>query len=676
MAKLLIVDDQEQNRYMLDILLKGNGHEVISATNGEEALDKARQGPPDLIITDILMPVMDGFTLCREWKKDQVLKAVPLVFYTATYTDPKDEKLALSLGAERFIIKPTAPDKFISIISEILEEHQSGRMQAASPPLEDEEVYLKEYNQALVHKLEDKLQQLEDTNQALQASEEKYRTLMEAVADPVIVYDLEGRVVYANRAFSRVFGWRGEELIGKKLDFVPSEDTSQTLDKIKQALEGQSLSNHETHRLTKDGSLIDVSISAAHYKDTKGEIAGIVVSLQDITSRKLAESEKAKLEAQLRQAQKMEAIGTLAGGIAHDFNNILGVIIGFADLSMLAAQDNPSLTGNLQKVLDAGIRAKDLVKQILTFSRQTEQEFKPTRLSLVAKELVEMLQATIPPSITMNKEVINDCVVMADSTQLHQVLMNISTNAVQAMQETGGVLSLTLDMIELDEDSVHLVPDIKPGVYQKISISDTGTGIPQERLDRIFDPFFTTKKKGEGTGLGLSVAHGIVKNHGGKITVYSEPGKGTTFTIYLPALTEKESTTSISEVKRTLPTGNEHILYVDDEELLVEVGASILGKLGYRVTSFISSLKALENFRQNPHDYDLVVTDLNMPMMTGIDLAGELIRLRRDIPIILCTGFSDKVSSTLSQSIGIKKTIMKPIVARDIAIAIREALDL
>ena len=813
MAKLLIVDDQEENRYLLEVLLKGHGHEVTSGSNGAQALDLARADPPDLIITDILMPVMDGFALCRQWKKDPDLCRVPFIFYTATYTDPKDEKFALGLGAERFIVKPTEPDAFLSIINEVLEEHQSGRLPAGCQS-EEEEVFLKEYNQALVHKLEDKLTQLEKANQALREevqrhhraqeelvrskerfskvfhssphglviatakegrllevnrafcrasgysreellgktaseiglwrdsgplqeaqaiirdkgslqefvvpcvhasgapilvswsaepleldgkdylisvladvtererteqalkdSEEKYRTLMEAVADPVIVYDLQGRVVYVNKAFSKVFGWTSGEVLGDRLNFVPPEEVAESERKIQEALQGGMSSIFETRRLTKDGGLIDVSISAAGYKDSQGRAGGIVVSLQDITARKAAELDKSRLEAQLRQAQKMEAIGTLAGGIAHDFNNILGVIIGFAELSILSAGGDVQMKGNLQKVLDAGLRAKDLVKQILTFSRQTEQEFKPIRPGQVVTELVEMLRATIPPSIEIETRTNDDNVVMADYTQLHQVLMNICTNAVQAMADRSGRLEITLDRVDLDQNSARLVQDIKPGRYQRISISDNGHGIPQEILERIFDPFFTTKKKGEGTGLGLSVAHGIIKNHNGRIMAYSEPGQGTTFSIYLPLLQSQDEPDSAGSGPMALPLGRENILYVDDEELLTEVGSQILSALGYRVTGFVSSLAALGAFRESPGEFDLVVTDLNMPKMNGIDLAREIHGIRPDIPIILSTGFSDRVSRTLSRDIGVKRLIMKPIVAEEIATVVREVLD-
>jgi PAS domain S-box-containing protein len=509
----------------------------------------------------------------------------------------------------------------------------------------------------------------------LRESKEKYRSLMETVADPVIVYDQSGQVVYTNRAFSKVFGWTSQEVSGKNLDFIPEEEVPRTMAKLSDVMRGNPCYLFETKRLTKEGTVIDVSVSAASYSDDKGRHQGIVVSLQDITQRKRAEEEANKLQAQLRQAQKMEAIGTLAGGIAHDFNNILGAIIGFADVSLLSTPADSPLHGNLQKILDAGLRAKDLVKQILTFSRQTEQEIKPIKIGYILDELVNLLKATIPSNIEIQCQTNFDCMIMGDPTQMHQVLMNICTNSIHAMQDGGGILEIRLDKMDMDAESSRLVPDLAPGIYQRITVSDTGHGMNKETLDRIFEPFFTTKTQGQGTGLGLSVAHGIVKKLGGKTTAYSEPGKGTTFSIYLPVLDSESEEMQQSDASADMPMGNENILFVDDEEFLVEVGSMVLESLGYKVTSFTSGIEALEAFRQNPQGFDLLLTDMNMPKISGLDLAREVTSIRSDMPIVLCTGFSETLSSSRSASLGIRKTIMKPMVARDMALAIREVLE-
>lgn len=688
MAKVLVVDDQEANRYMLQVLLKGHGHQVELAANGAEAIEMARQDAPDILITDILMPVMDGFTLCRNWKKDPELGRIPLVFYTATYTDPKDEQFALNLGAARFIIKPAAPEQFIRIMQEVLWEHQEGKVVPAPDSFDQEEVYLKQYNQTLIKKLEDKILQLEETNRTLireaeerkrtQAelarSEEKYRSLMETVADPVIVYDQEGKVAYVNQAFSDVFGWTRQEVLGRELDFVPGEEVPLNQAELGRVSRGGACHALETRRYTKDGASVDVCISAASHKNAEGDVIGVVVSLQDITQRKMAQAEASKLEAQLRQAQKMEAIGTLAGGIAHDFNNILGAIIGFTDATLLSMPGDSPLRGNLQKVLEAGLRAKDLVKQILDFSRQTEREIKPVKIGQIVEEVVNLLKATMPSSIKIESHIGDDRVVMGDLSQLHQVVLNICTNSVQAMQDQGGLLDIKLDAVEVDPKSAKLIPELTPGAYQRITITDTGQGMNKEVIDRIFEPFFTTKEQGKGTGLGLSVAHGIIKKHGGKTTAYSEPGKGSTFCIYLPVLEAESDAEGQGEAPKEIPGGSERILFVDDEDLLVEVSGQVLESLGYQVTCFTSALEALEAFKQSPQNFDLVLTDLNMPKMSGLDLAKQLSDIRPDIPIVLCTGFSDRVSPSRSEALGIRKTIMKPMVARDIALSIREVL--
>jgi PAS domain S-box-containing protein len=689
MAKLLIVDDQEANRYMLDVLLKGHGHQVSLASNGAEALELARLDAPDIIITDILMPVMDGFTLCRNWKKDPELGRIPLVFYTATYTDPKDEQFALNLGAARFVIKPTAPDQFVQILDEVLLEYQGGKTAPIPDSFDQEEVYLKEYNQALVKKLEDKILQLEESNRKLTQeteerkkvqtelarSKEKYRSLIETVADPVIVYDQDGKVVYVNQSFSKVFGWTSQEVLGRQLDFVPSDESPLTMAKLDEVMRAGVCHGFETRRFTKDGRIVHVCISAASHHDAEGRFRGIVVSLQDITQRKQAEEEASKLEAQLRQAQKMEAIGTLAGGIAHDFNNILAAIIGFTEASLLSIPDDSPLRGNLGKVLEAGMRAKDLVKQILAFSRQTKQEIKPIKIGQIVEEVVNLLRATIHPNIEIGSKIEADRVVMGDSSQLHQVVMNICTNSVQAMQDDGGLLEITLDTIEIDPKSAELVSELTSGTYQRITISDTGHGMTNDVLDRIFEPFFTTKEQGSGTGLGLSVAHGIIKKHGGKTTAYSELGKGSTFSIYLPVMETGIDAESKAKAPLETPKGNESILFVDDEELLVDVGSQVLASLGYQVTCYTSALKALGAFKRDPQGFDVVLTDMNMPKLSGLDLANELIKIRPDIPIVLCTGFSERISASQSESLGIRKIIMKPMVARDIALAVREVLE-
>ena len=369
----------------------------------------------------------------------------------------------------------------------------------------------------------------------------------------------------------------------------------------------------------------------------------------------------------------MEAIGTLAGGIAHDFNNILSAIMGYTEIALSEAEKQTSLYANLKEVFQAGERAINLVKQILAFSRQAEQEIKPVQVRLIAKEALRFLRASLPTTIEIHQNNLSDSLVMADPTQIHQVIMNLCTNAAHAMREKGGVLGVKLTEVELDTDFTEDHPEIKPGTYLELSVSDTGHGMSKRILNRIFDPFFTTKGKGEGTGMGLAVVHGIVGSYDGMITASSEPGHGSTFKIYLPAV--KRQLEQQVESAEPIPTGTERILFVDDEPALVYIGKQTLEPLGYQVTTRTSSIEALELFKAKPDGFDLVITDMTMPNMTGDDLAGELMQIRPETPIILCTGYSAQINQQQAMAMGVRAFVSKPVLIRDLAETIRKVLE-
>lgn len=394
-------------------------------------------------------------------------------------------------------------------------------------------------------------------------------------------------------------------------------------------------------------------------------------TIWDIVQRKMADQERDDLESQLRQAQKMEAIGTLAGGIAHDFNNILTILIGFAEIADMQLPKDSPVRAHLTKVLKAGDRAKDLVKQILTFSRRTEQERQPLQVNLLVKESLKLLRASIPTTINI-KEAIDPAtgLVNADPTQIHQILMNLCTNAYHAMREKGGELAISLKPIKIEPDDMKVKGfDLAPGQYAKLEVSDTGCGMNKETLARIFEPYFTTKPKGEGTGLGLAVVHGIVKGYGGHITVYSEEGAGTTFKIYLPRVAGQEKI-EVNHKNVALPTGTQRILVVDDDENLVMMEKHMLEALGYKVTLFTDSPKALEAFLEAPMDFDLVLTDMTMPAMTGLELFNKIRKVRPDIPVIMCTGFSELIDKPKAMALGIKEFLEKPLNQRVLAEAV------
>ncbi|MBN1847818.1 MAG: PAS domain S-box protein [Deltaproteobacteria bacterium] len=389
--------------------------------------------------------------------------------------------------------------------------------------------------------------------------------------------------------------------------------------------------------------------------------------------RKKVEREKIRVEAQLQQAQKMEAIGTLAGGIAHDFNNILQSIILNTELAIYERRSIEG-TGRMEEVLKASKRAADLVKQILTFSRRGELELKPLHIGIIIEEALRLLRSSLPTTIEIRKKLNSKSdLVMADVTQIHQVIMNLCSNAGHAMKAKGGVLNVTLSPEDIGSETSSFHPDLHQGPYLKLVVSDTGNGMDPVTLRRIFDPFFTTKERGEGTGLGLSVVYGIVKNLGGAITAESEEGKGTTFSIFFPRL-EKEGKKMVEKIG-PIPKGKERILLIDDEDDLIDVERGVLEKLGYQTVTTSDSMKGLDIFRSQPEGFDLVITDQTMPKIPGSELAKELIRIRPDIPIILCTGHSAMISEDQARSLGIRALAMKPFEMREIAETIRKVLD-
>ena len=400
------------------------------------------------------------------------------------------------------------------------------------------------------------------------------------------------------------------------------------------------------------------------------KVAGVI---QDITTQKKAEKERMRLESQLRQAQKMEAIGNLAGGIAHDFNNILSSVIGFTELALEEVKEGTPLEDKLQEVYTAGNRAKDLVKQILAFSRQSNEEPKPVQVGTIVKEVLKLIRSTIPTTIEIRENIESHSLIMGDPSQIHQLLMNLCANASQAMENTGGILEVWLTDVVHNGQSPLPASELRSGSYIKLSISDNGPGISPDIIGSIFDPYFTTKNPGEGTGMGLATVHGIVRTYGGEITVDSELGKGTTFSVYLP-VTKKRDAYRPNE-QGDLPSGNERILLVDDELAIAKMNRQLLERMGYRVTVRTSSVEALELFRFKPDDFDLVITDMAMPNMTGDELAMELIALRSDIPVILCTGFSKNISAEKAAKIGIKAFAYKPVVKAELAKTVRKVLD-
>jgi signal transduction histidine kinase/ActR/RegA family two-component response regulator len=421
---------------------------------------------------------------------------------------------------------------------------------------------------------------------------------------------------------------------------------------------------HAYTGIRKDGSRIRAEVSASVVEFQRDPVIQGV--LRDITAQE-------QLRRQLQQAQKMEAIGTLAGGIAHDFNNILGAVVGFTELAAMDLIQGSQAHGHLQEVLKACRRARDLVKQILAFSSQSEQERVPLHLGSVVKEALKLLRSSLPTTIEIKVAIEPDLrPVLADGTQIHQVIMNLCTNSAHAMEERGGLLEVDLRNVVLNPVDSDLGLEVAPGPYVRLTVSDTGQGIEPDVTERVFDPYFTTKPPGKGTGLGLAVVHGIVKRHGGDIRLRSQLGKGTTVEVFLP-IVEAEAI-NLKEDSEPLPTGKGRVLFVDDELMLATLEAKMLSRLGFEVEAKTDPLEALETFRARPASFDLVITDMTMPNMTGDRLARELLRIRPDIPIILCTGFSERMSEDKAMALGIKGFVMKPIVLKVLAETVQRVL--
>ncbi|MDD2462375.1 MAG: ATP-binding protein [Desulfobulbus sp.] len=483
------------------------------------------------------------------------------------------------------------------------------------------------------------------------------------------------RVCTANRAALKLYAaQKSEELI--HLSTVLPDDQNET---FKQAIlnllkNGSSELVYENKAL--DGQLLTVErrvVVAAGFEQSWSKV---FVTGIDITEQMKLKNENKAFEKQLQQTQKLEAIGSLAGGIAHDFNNILAPIMGRAELMLVENPGNADIMEHCRGIIDASRRARDLVKQILTFSRQVDQEILPVCIADIIQEVVKLVRPTLPATIDIDCQLPDKCPrVMADSTQLHQVLMNLITNAYHAMEDTGGQLRLRLETITLGLGAFTNL-SIPPGLYQQLTIADTGHGMDETTMAKIFDPYFTTKPRGKGTGLGLAVVLGILRGYGGEIRVASKPGEGTTFTLYFPVVQLAEDRRRhFIDPQGPMPRGTEHILLVDDEKSIADVTTSMLERLGYKVTVRLSGFDALEAFRSLSDKIDLVIADLTMPQMTGLQLYREIKTIRPGIKVIICTGFSEQLDSDKSRVIGIEGFLNKPVIMADLAHCVRQVLD-
>lgn len=637
--RILIVEDE--NIVALDIRnrLTKSGYVVIGiAATGESAVKQAFETLPDLILMDIqLKGVMDGIEAASRIRS---LKSIPVIYLTA-HSDRATLERAKITEPYGYIIKPFDDRELHTTIEMGLYKNK--------------------------------------TERKLMESESRLSATLKCMGDAVLVIDTEGLISYMNPMAEALTGWshkstRGEnyESVFRVLDEKSRNSITPDILKTLNKREVTKMPN-DIRLVTRSGQERPIEGSVAPVIDPQEESLGLVLLFRDISEKKQAEKDKAALEVQIRHTQKMEAVGTLAGGIAHDFNNILSSMIGYSELALMDTDEESGLNTYLKEIFKAGGRAKELVQQILTFSRENDDKLRPLFLNSIVNEVMKLLRATLPSNIEIKTNLDSCSMIIGNPTQIHQVLMNLCTNAGHAMACKGGMLTVALSDITVSGPQQIECQDLSPGQHVMLSVRDTGSGISPHIIESIFDPYFTTKEMGEGTGLGLSVVRGIVKSHGGGICVFSEMNKGSEFKVYFPAV-EEASDTAV-ESSQTQPIGTEKILLVDDESVIAELLKLKLERLGYRVDARTDSMKALELFKGAPEEFDLVITDMTMPGMTGDRLSMECINIRPDIPIILCTGYSNQIDEERARDIGIKEFMMKPVTMNDLAARIRNILN-
>ncbi len=507
---------------------------------------------------------------------------------------------------------------------------------------------------------------------ARKAAEEemkRLRTAIEQADEMIVVADIEGKVVFSNPAFERMTGYSREEARGKGSKLIIGEIIEgASYDDMESVVRAGRVWHDRCTIRRRDGSRLDIEANVSPVKDRQGRLVNVVSVSRDVTR-------EIELEGQLRHAQKMEAIGTLAGGIAHDFNNLLHAIMGFTELSMHMVPHDGKVYSNLTEVVTAARRARDLIDQVLTFARRTEQERRRMQVQKILEEAIKLLRGTLPSTIDISARIDEDCgPIMADPTQIHQVVLNLCTNAFKAMRDLGGRLDVALEEVLLEPTEYPGARELPVGRYAVLTVRDTGHGMDRQTLERIFDPYFSAWESDEGTGLGLAMVHGIVRNHGGWVDVESEPGHGTTFTVYLPVTLEKDrGEVAVEQGDALVPLAG-RVLVVDDEASIVRLGELVLARMGCDVTGFTSSTEALQAFMNAPGAFDAVLTDQTMPGYTGSELARRMIELRPDLPIAIATGFSDNLTEEQARAIGVCELLPKPLGIADLERAIRRLL--
>lgn len=652
--RVLIVDDHAENNYLLQSLLEGYGYSVLYASNGKEALDILETNEVELIISDILMPIMDGFTLCREVRKNPKLHNIPFITYTATYTGYKDEELAYEVGADAFIVKPCEPEELMQRIEAVIRQ-TSSRAKGITENDKSESEILKLYNERLIRKLEQKMLEAEQEVEerlkviaALERSESILKTTQQISKIGGWEWDTQSGSMYWTDELYRLHDLspnsvnNSNELITISLSCYPETER----ERIKSYFEACCATGEpyvfESWFTTPQARKLYIRTSAKA-EVVNGNVTKVYGDFQDQTEGKLDEIEREQLREQLRQAQKLDSIGQLAGGIAHDFNNILTVILGYAREVADSLHPESSLVGDVEEIVKAGKRAINLTRQLLTFSRKQVTQLQTINLNTVINDLQKMLFRLIGEDIEVVMDLAADLAsVNADIGQMEQVILNLSINAREAMPKGGRLIIRTSDEFVKAKNNLAF-PDIQQGYYVKVQITDDGCGMDKATMSRIFEPFFTTKGKQSGTGLGLATVYGIVRQSGGFIEVDSTPGQGSCFSVYFPVadkIINRESGTLESEMERG---DGAYIMVVEDDEFIRNLAYKVLSKIGYKVSIFDSASSAWDACNSGEPLPDLIITDVVMPGISGIEFANIVTQNNPFVKVIVMSGYTEEI---------------------------------
>jgi PAS domain S-box-containing protein len=691
MTRALIVDDKDENVFYLRALLEADGCEVESAHNGAEALAKARQTLPDVVISDLLMPVMDGYTLLRHWKSDERSRGIPFIVYTATYTAPADEKLALNLGADAFILKPAEPEEFLARLHSVRASGTTATSKSLPSPPGENEALLQAYSEALVRKLEQKMLQLEESNRSLQEdiaareraeaalrqSEADFRLLTEVMPQLVWIARADGANIFCNQRWVEYTGLTLAASAGDGwLEPFHPDDRAGAEAAWRHARQVEATYSHELRLRRLDGVYRWWLVRAMPVRDARGGVTRWFGTCTDIDDIKETAAKLLRTEEQLRQAQKMEAIGQLSAGMAHDFNNVLSVILSYASFIIDDLSPGDRLRSDVEEIRIAGQRAAELTMRLLTFSRQQVLTPRQVDLREIVSGLDNMLRRLIGDDIQLSV-IAEDQLgkAFADAGQVEQVILNLIVNARDAMP-TGGCISIELANATLDAAYALEHRGVVPGRYTRLAVSDTGHGMDAQTRARIFEPFVTTKPNGKGTGLGLAIVYGIVTQSGGHISVRTEPRVGTTFEVYLPRQvdgTEPEVTAEATH--RVRLRGYETVLVVENADPVRAIVASGLRRAGYKVLEAQNGGEALLICEQYPEPIHLLLTDVIMPRMSGKALAERVSRTRPEMRVLYMSGHArDNVVhyGVLEGGVGF---LPKPITPDALLVKAREILD-